>query len=511
MSALYAGLDVGTTGAKALLVDERGTLLASATEEYPTHTPRPLWSEQDPEDWWTAAVRAFGRLFHECGRKPEEVKGVGLTGQMHGLVLLDRRGGVLRPCIMWNDQRTAPQCEELTSKLGFDRLLELTGNPALPGFTAPKILWVRQNEPHVFERTAHILLPKDYIRYRLTGEFATEVSDAAGTLLLDVRRRSWSPEMLRTLEIRGEWLPGMHESPDVSARVSTHAARETGFIGGTPVVGGGGDQAAGAVGSGVVREGVVSVTVGTSGVVFAHSDAYRIEPRGRLHAFCHAVPGAWHLMGVTLAAGGSLRWYRDTLGESDSARAKERGMDPYEVLTEGAGKVPPGSEGLLFLPYLSGERTPYPDPNARGAFVGLTIRHTRAHMTRAVLEGVAFSLRDCLELMKNLKLDIREVRVSGGGARSTVWRQIMADVFNVELVTVTSTEGAPFGAALLAAVGAGHFKTVYEACDAMVKRVAVMPPQRKSVPVYEQLYQSYRELYPSLKGVFSRLTQTALM
>jgi xylulokinase len=500
---------VGTTGSKALLIGTDGVVKASATAEYPMFTPQPLWAEQDPAHWWAATVTSVRQVLEEGGVEPGEVAGVGLTGQMHGLVLLDAHGEVLRPCIMWNDQRTASQCAAITQKVGVERVLQLTGNPVLPGFTAPKLIWVREHEPEVYQRIATVLLPKDYVRYRLTGGFFGEVSDASGTSLFDVGRRRWSDEMLEALGVLREWLPEVTESPVVSARVSAGAARETGLLEGTPVVGGGGDQAAQAVGTGIVAEGVVSVTIGTSGVVFAASDTYRVEPEGRLHAFCHAVPGLWHLMGVMLSAGGSFRWYRDTLGEMERVRAEESGQDAYDLLTEAAAKAPPGCEGLLFLPYLSGERTPYPDPNARGVFCGLTLRHSKAHLTRAVLEGVTYGLRDSLELMRALGLSIEQVRASGGGARSPLWRQILADVFDTEIVTVNVTEGAAYGAALLAGVGAGVYGSVAEACDMVIQMTGRTQPG-PAVPVYEDYYPRYRALYPALAPEFQAVAQVVV-
>ncbi len=406
MTTYLLGIDVGTTGGKALLVGVDGTVRASSTTEYPMSTPQPLWAEQNPADWWAATVTSIQRVLGESGVKPSQVAGVGLTGQMHGLVLLDVHGEVLRPCIMWNDQRTAAQCAAITQEVGAENVIRLTGNPVLPGFTAPKIAWVREHEPEVYERTAKVLLPKDYVRYRLTGGFFSEVSDASGTSLFDVGQRCWSEEMLEALDVPRRWLPEVTESPVASAHVSARAAGETGLLEGTPVVGGGGDQAAQAVGTGIIAEGVVSATLGTSGVVFAASETYRLEPEGKLHAFCHAVPGMWHLMGVMLSAAGSLRWYRDALGDWERAQASASGRDAYDLLTEAAAEVPPGCEGLLFLPYLSGERTPYSDPDARGVFFGLTLRHRKAHLTRAVLEGVTYGLRDSLELMRVLGLSI---------------------------------------------------------------------------------------------------------
>ncbi|MDR7416873.1 MAG: xylulokinase [Armatimonadota bacterium] len=500
MRGAFLGIDVGTTGAKAVLVDGQGRVLASATHDYPLSVPRPGWSEQEPQAWWEATVLSIRAVL---AAQDVQVDGVGLTGQMHGLVALDPKGEVLRPAILWNDQRTAEEVAWITERVGPQRVLELTGNPVLTGFTAPKICWVRRHEPQVYRRIAHVLLPKDYVRYRLTGTLATDVADASGTSLFDVRGRRWSDEMLSALEIPRSWLPDVFESPEVVGRVSEAAAGLTGLRAGVPVVAGAGDQAAQAVGAGIVRSGLLSVTIGTSGVVFAHLDAVQVDPLGRTHTFCHAVPGKWHVMGVMLAAGGSLRWLREGLGIPDWHRA---GGDPYALMTEEAAEVPPGSEGLLFLPYLSGERTPHADPFARGAFVGLTLRHRRAHFVRSVLEGVAFGLRDSLEILRTMGLAPTQVRVSGGGARSALWRQILADVFGTELVTVEVTEGAAYGAALLAAVGAGAFPSVEAACDRavrVVERTAPGPGRER----YEELYRVYVELYPRLRDAMHRLSR----
>ncbi|MFQ5807307.1 MAG: xylulokinase [Phycisphaerae bacterium] len=500
------GIDVGTTGSKALLIDVSGHLVAETTTEYPMSTPRPLWAEQDPTQWWSATAASIRRVLEQSGADPEQIAGLGLTGQMHGLVLLDGKGDVLRPCIMWNDQRTGEQCTAITERVGTKRLLELTGNPVLPGFTAPKLVWVRENEPETYRKTTHVLLPKDYVRYRLTGEFFSEVSDASGTSMFDVGRRQWSDEMLAALDVPREWLPEVTESPVASAKVNAAAAKDAGLSAGTPVVGGGGDQAAQAIGSGIVNEGLVSVTLGTSGVVFAASDSYRIEPQGRLHAFCHAVPGKWHLMGVMLSAAGSFRWYRDTLGDTEVARAKQENCDPYDLLTTSAASVKPGCEGLLFLPYLTGERTPHPDPNARGVFFGLTLRHTKAHLTRAVLEGVTYGLRDSLELMRNLGISIAQVRASGGGARSQLWRQILADVFGIEIVTLNVTQGAAYGAALLAGVGVGAYRDVAAACEQVITVIG-RTQSGPAAAVYAAYYPRYRALYPALAGEFAAITE----
>ncbi|MBC7251676.1 MAG: xylulokinase [Anaerolineae bacterium] len=507
--AYFLGIDVGTTGSKSLLITEKGQVTASATVEYPMYTPQPQWAEQNPQDWWQATVESIRKVLTTSQVPPDQVMGVGLTGQMHGLVLLNKEGAVLRPCIMWNDQRTGPQCAWITERVGPQRVLQLTGNPVLPGFTAPKIIWVREHEPEIYEQVAKVLLPKDYIRYRLTGEFATEVSDASGTSLFDVGRRRWSQDMLEALDIPAEWLPECYESPVVSGYVSQAVAEVTGLKAGTPVVGGGGDQAAQAVGSGIIETGLISVTIGTSGVVFASTDEFVIEPEGRLHAFCHAVPGKWHLMGVMLSAGGSFRWFRDTLGQTEKEMASLLGQDPYELLTAEAASAPAGCEGLLFLPYLTGERTPYPDPNARGVFMGLTLRHDKRHLVRAVLEGVAYGLRDSLELMKNLGTEIHQVRASGGGARSELWRQILADVFDSELVVINVTEGAAYGAALLAGVGAGVYKDVAEACRQTIEVVQRTEPVPENTALYRELYPVYRTLYSALKPSFDQVSHIA--
>lgn len=497
----FLGIDVGTSGCKAILIDASGQVLAEATHEYPLSTPRPLWSEQAPDDWWNAAIASIRAAIQQGGAA---VDAIGLTGQMHGLVLLDDAGNVLRPAILWNDQRTGDECRTLTERIGAETVLRLTGNPLLPGFTAPKIEWVRRNEPQVFERIRRILLPKDYLRYRLSGESFTEVSDASGMSLLDVGRRAWSPEMLDALGVKTAWLPTVTESIVPSTRVSPAAAAATGLKAGTPIIGGGGDQAAQAVGAGVVHEGTVAVTLGTSGVVFAPMNAYRPEPKGRLHTFCHAAPGKWHLMGVMLSAAGSLRWYRDALCAPEHATATAGGRDVYDELVGAATQIPAGSEGLLFLPYLTGERTPHPDPLARGAFVGLTIRHTKAHLTRAVLEGVSFGLRDSLELMRGLGVAPNEVRVSGGGAKSALWRQILADIFKTDVVRSNVSQGAAFGAAILAAVGVGALSSVEAAADAIVHEVDRTRPGVDAAR-YDAVYRQYTALYPLLKGEFAAL------
>jgi xylulokinase len=489
------GLDISTTGAKALIIDERGAVIASHTDPQPISTPKPLWSEQNPADWWDGIVTSIRTALAKSGLSGEDIACIGLTGQMHGLVLLDQAGSVLRPSILWNDQRTQAQCDYMTETIGFKRLIELTGNRALTGFTAPKILWVRDHEPDIYARAAHILLPKDYIRFMLTGEYAIDVADAAGTSLLNVAERRWSNEVLDALEIPVEWLPKTCEGPEITGVVSGAAAEVTGLKEGTPVIAGGGDQAAGAVGVGAVKPGVISLVVGTSGVVFAPLAQYAYEPDGRLHAFCHSVPGMWHFMGVMLSAAGSLQWFRDVLAPGES----------FDALLAPAAAIPPGSDGLMFLPYLTGERTPHPDPLARGAFVGLTVRHTRAHLARAVLEGVAFGLKDGFNLIAEAGLPSRiEVRVSGGGARSALWKQILADVLGATLVSTNSTEGAAYGAALLAAVGAGVYPDVVSACDATIATSdAVTPGENQAT--YDAPYRLYTGLYPALKQTFAQI------
>lgn len=486
----FLGIDISTTSAKAVIIDESGKVYAIGSAPQPISQPKPLWSEQNPHEWWDGVVTAVRAALSEANISGDQIASVGLTGQMHGLVMLDKHGEILRPAILWNDQRTQAQCDQITEKLGFERLIELTGNRALTGFTAPKILWVRQHEPEVYAQCAHILLPKDYIRYRLTGVYAIDAADASGTSLLNVAKRQWSNEVLDALQIPLAWLPTVYEGTQVTGEINIQAAELTGLKAGTPVVAGGGDQAAGAVGMGCVSPDKIGVTVGTSGVVFAPLTNYVYEPQGRLHAFCHAVPGQWHFMGVMLSAAGSLHWYRETLAPDV----------PYDTLL---GEISPDSEGLYFLPYLTGERTPHPDPNARGAFIGLTARHTRGHMTRAVLEGVAFGLKDSFALIANAGLPAQyDVRISGGGAKSPVWQQIIADVLNAPLVNVNTLEAGAFGAALLGAVGIGAFSDIQTACSQTIVTGACITPGDNAA-VYESRYQTYQMLYPALKAFFN--------
>ncbi len=501
------GIDVSTTGAKALLISETGPVIASATTEYPLLTPRPNWSEQDPQTWWEATVSAIRTCLDKARSVTNskiEVVGIGLSGQMHGSVFLDNHGKVLRPAILWNDQRTELQCREITETIGFNKLIELTFNRALAGFTAPKILWLRQNEPEVHARVSKVLLPKDYIRYRMTGEFATEVSDASGTLLFSVAERKWSQEMLQGLNIPREWLPDCFESPEISGYISKESAKSMGLTEGTPIVGGGGDQAAGAVGNGIVQSGLASCVIGTSGVIFWHADKPAFDPMGRLHSFCHAVPGKWHLMSVTLSAGGALRWFRNALCQNEITEAKLKRTSPYQIIDQEAASVPAGSEGLIFLPYLAGERTPYADANARGAFLGLSLRHTKAHMARAVLEGVTMSLKDCLELGQELEVGTTKIYLSGGGAKSAYWQQLAADIFETEVARIGVDEGPAYGAAILAAVGVGLFNSVEEACAKLIHTVDSKLPDSARSQVYRRLYALYQPLYRTLKEFFDR-------
>ena len=492
----FLGIDTSTTSSKALLIDGSGRVIAVASSPHTLQTPRPLWSEQDPRDWWEAVSASIRSVLEKAGIGGERIGAVGLTGQMHGLVLLDEMGNVLRPAILWNDQRTQSQCDEIHARIGKQKFIQITGNVALTGFTAPKILWVRENEPDVYAKAKHVLLPKDYIRYQLTGEYALDKADGAGTVLFDLKSRDWSDEVLSALDIPHTWMPETFEGPEFTGTVTAEAALLTGLNAGTPVAAGGGDQAAQAVGVGAVEPGIVGLTVGTSGVVFATTPSALIEPEGRLHAFCHAVPNMWHFMGVMLSAAGSLQWYRDTLAPNIS----------FDDLLKEAEAIPAGSENLQFLPYLSGERTPHPDPLARGAFIGLTLRHSRAHMTRAVLEGVAFGLKDSFTLIQKAGLGtITQVRASGGGTKSALWRQILASVLDAELVTVNTTEGGAYGAALLAGVGAGAWSDVVSASKTCIKITGSTQPDPIQVDAYRKSYTIFQELYPALKGSFGKM------
>ena len=489
------GIDVSTTATKAVLIDEEGAVRGIGVSEYPFDVPRPLWSEQDPGLWWAGATAAIRSVLASTGVAGADIEAVGLTGQMHGAVLLDEAGGVLRPAILWNDQRTGPECDAIRRSVGPERLIAITGNDALTGFTAPKLVWVREHEPDAWRRVAHVLLPKDYVRLRLTGEYAIDKADGAGTLLFDLAARDWSAEILSALGIDPAWMPRTWEGPEVTGSITTEAAAATGLRSGTPVVAGGGDQAANAVGVGAVVPGVVALSLGTSGVIFATTDAPLYEEHGRVHAFCHAVPGRWHMMSVMLSAAGSLRWFRDALAPGEE----------FGDLVASAAEVPAGSDGLWFLPYLSGERSPYPDPFARGAFVGLTVAHDRRHLTRAVLEGVAFGLRDGLDLMVGAGMPAPgQIRASGGGTASGLWRQILADVLGAEIATVNTVEGAAYGAGLLAAVGAGWYPSVEAAAASLVTATPAASPGPDAA-AYATAHAVYRDLYPALAPIFPRM------
>ncbi|MEH7436824.1 xylulokinase [Neobacillus drentensis] len=504
------GIDIGTSGTKTCLFCYNGELVTSAYAEYPMLQPQVGWAEQHPEDWWIAARQTIQMIFKQSKINPSDIKGIGLSGQMHGLVLLDRDGKVLRPAIIWCDQRTGKQVEWMRDSIGTERIIDLTSNTPLPNYTASKLLWVRDNEPNIYEKIHKVLLPKDYIRYKLTQEFATEVSDASGTLLLNVASRTWSSEMVELLGFEKKWLPEVRESNQISGTVSKLAAMETGLSEGTAVVGGAGDQAAGAVGNGIVKAGVISASIGTSGVVFASTDEIKKDPLGRLHSFCHAVPGKWHVMGVTQAAGGSLQWFRNHFGIAEMELAKTLQKNVYDIFTEKAMMVKPGCEGLVFLPYLMGERTPHLDSFAKGTFVGITSRHGKEHFIRSIMEGVAFSLKDCLSLIDDLKVANSEIRISGGGANSLLWRQIFADVFNQRIHRIHANEGPAFGAALLAGVGTNVYSSVEEACSQTVQYYDSVEPNGEFVERYENYYTIYKELYFNLYETFASLHKLAV-
>jgi xylulokinase len=503
---VFLGIDIGTSGTKTLAINEKGKILASAMEEYPLSNPKPGWSEQAPGDWWTASVNSVKKVMKAAKLKAADVGGIGLSGQMHGSVFLDKSGNVIRPALLWNDQRTAAECAEIEKLAGGrEKLIHMVANPALTGFTAPKILWLRNKEKKNFDKTVQVLLPKDYVRFRMTGDFATEVSDASGTLLLDVVNRNWSKQLLQKLDLDAKLFPKVYESEDVTGVLSDSAAKEMGLRPGTPVVGGGGDQAASAIGNGIVGSGVISATMGTSGVVFAHSEEVQVDPFGRVHTFCHAVRGKWHVMGCVLSAGGSLQWFRNQLCQEEIAAAKKQKVDPYELITEQAASAPAGSEGLFFLPYLTGERTPHADPNARACWIGLSLRHGKAHMARSVMEGATFAMRDTLEIIKSMKIPVKEIRLSGGGARSQFWRQMQADIYGQPVVTINASEGPAYGVALLAAAGTGAYKNVVEACEATISVVTKTAQKTAAVKSYNAAYPEYQQLYRSLKGDFAAI------
>jgi xylulokinase len=494
----WMGIDVGTGGTRALLVDGKGREVAAVTAPHQDmRMQRPMWAEQEPEDWARAAALAIRGVLAAAGVRGRDVNGIGLSGQMHGLVILDKTGAVIRPSLIWCDQRSQPQVDFINRTCGKDKVLEYTANPVLTGFTLPKLLWVRDNEPRNFERVRRMLLPKDYVRYCLTGDFATDVSDASGTATFDVARRRWSFEMMDGLGLDREILPAVYESSDVSGTVSAQGARLTGLAPGTPVVGGGGDQASGAVGNGIVRPGIVSCTLGTSGVIFAYMEQLAYDPAGRLHTFCHAVRDKWHVMSVTQGAGLSLQWLRNQLGETAS----------YDDLMTEAATSPAGSQGLFWLPYLMGERSPHLDPQARGGWIGLTAKHTRVDLIRAVIEGVSYSQKDCLDIVEELGVPVDSVRASGGGARSPFWRQILADVFGKKVVRLASQEGAAYGAALLGMTGTGEFASVPEACDATIQEADCVLPRATESALYSKAHRIYQSIYPALVPIYAQIAR----
>ncbi len=508
MQQFLLGIDLGTSGTKTVLFDLEGRAIASRTAEYPLYQRRNGWAEQDPEDWWQAAVSTIQGVLRDSGIHPRQIAGVGISGQMHGLVMLDSQGRVLRHSILWCDGRTGQECREITEAVGEQKLIGITANPALTGFTAGKILWVRRHEPEIYQQCRHILLPKDYLRYRLTGEYATEVSDASGMTLLDVKNRCWSDEVLQILEIEKDWLGKMYESVEITGTVTAEAAQCTGLAVGTPVVGGAGDNAAAAIGTGTVSAGKAFTTIGTSGVIFAHSDTVAIEPQGRVHAFCSAVPGKWTVMSCTLSSGLSLRWLRDTCCAEELREAERLGVDPYEVMGTLAQNSPIGANRLLFLPYLMGERSPILDEKARGSFFGLSASHTRGDLIRAVMEGVVYSQKQCLEVLQGMGVCPDTMMACGGGARSQFWRQMLSDVYGCPVTTSSAAlEGPALGVAILAGVGTGVYDSVESACSRIVKPDTVLQPDREAGKAYEPYYKLYTQLYPALKDACSQLAE----
>lgn len=505
--AYVIGIDCGTSGTKTVLFDELGNVVASHTVEYPLYQPKNGYAEQNPADWANAALTTLKAVVAKSGVSKNDIKGIGLSGQMHGLVMLDKDGNVIRPSIIWCDQRTAAEVADMNRVVGEQKLIEITANPALTGWTAAKILWVRKNEPENYAKCAKILLPKDYLRYILTGEFAAEVSDGSGMQLMDVANRCWSDEILSLLEIDKSLLAKLYESCEVTGGLTKAVAAKVGLNEGTIVVGGAGDNAAAAVGTGVVTDGKAFTTIGTSGVVFAHTPQIAIDPKGRVHTCCAAVPGAWHVMGVTQGAGLSLKWFRDQFAAAEKETAHYMGVDEYYLMDKEAETVPVGANRLLYLPYLMGERTPHLDPDARGVFFGLSAMHTKKDLLRAVLEGVSYSLRDCVEVFREMQINVSDMMACGGGGSSPLWRSMLADLYGCPVKTVTSKEGPALGAALLAAVGAGLYQSVPEACAAVIKTDKTQLPDENKAPVYEEYYQLYREIYPALKTSFAKLAK----
>jgi xylulokinase len=506
----YLGIDVGTSGTKALVMNAKAAVLGTATGEHGISAPKPGWSEQNPADWWKSTVAAVRAALRKAGIDGRQVAAIGLSGQMHGLVITDNAGKPLRPSIIWNDQRTAAQAAEIEQTVGGRRkLIELVGNVAMTSFTLTKLLWVRRHEPKVYDRIKHLLLPKDYVRLCLTGEYAGDVSDMSGTLMLDQRKRQWSEKIISIFQLDRSILPPVAESHEVTGRLTAKAAAELGLAAGAVVVGGGGDQPAGAIGNGIVRDGLTSATMGTSGVVFVHSRQYKTDPDGRVQTFCSSVAGEWCMFGCVLAAGGSLQWYRNTLAAAEVAQARQQKVDPYELLTRQAQAAPAGCEGVFWLPYLTGERTPHADPLARACWVGIHSRTTRSELVRSLMEGATFAMNDVVSILTGRGLKISQIRLSGGGARSEFWRQLQADIYGIPCATINSEEGPAYGAALLASVGAGEFKDIRQACAAGIEITRTIKPQPRAKKLYARHYAQYRKLYPALKDQFAAIAELA--
>jgi xylulokinase len=503
-----AGIDVGTSGVKAVLIDEAGGLAAEATEPYPLYSPEPSWYEQDPQDWWDGTVRTLCRVLAESGVDPSHVAGIGLSGQYHGLVVLDAQRNVLRRSILWNDQRTARQSDDIVERVGKETLLRVCATRGAPYFTACKLQWVRDHEPRVYEKIDKLMLPKDYVRFRLTGELATDETDASGTLFLDIPHRRWSREVIDRLGVDGHILPDVVESTAVSGQVSESAAQATGLKKGTPVAGGAGDQAAAAIGLGIVEEGTAAYSIGTSGVIYVSTDDVRIDEAGRVNTFCHAVPGKWCLLACVNAATASYQWFIDSFADQERGEASRGSRNIYQILEEQAGQAPPGSDGLLFLPYLSGERHPHTDTRARGVFFGLHTGHRKPHFLRAVMEGVAYSFRDCLEVVRENGVRVSQIRATGGGAHSPLWMSIQTSVSSEPILLMDSRSGgAPFGAAILGGVGAGMFTDVKEACARLVRTGERLAPDPVKASLYGRYFELFRTMYPTLKDTYAQLAE----
>jgi xylulokinase len=505
---LLLGLDIGTSGVKSILINEMGETLASAFADYPLSTPKPNWVEQDPLDWWNATVKVIQKIISSPIISLNQLAGIGLSGQMHSLVILGKNNAVLRPAILWSDTRTDEECAEINRTFDIELLKRTVANPAIEGFTLPKILWVRKHEPDVFNKIARVLLPKDHIRYKLTGEFAMEVSDASGTLMFDVWKRKWSGELLQKLNLPETWLPAVFDSVDVCGRILPEVSKLTGLPVGLPVVGGGADNTCGAVGTGVISEGQVLASIGTSGVVFAPTRTPKVEKEMRVHTFCHSVPQCWYAMGVMLMAGGALRWYKDTFAGEEIEKARVANKDVYDLITVEAETIDAGSEGLFFQPYLAGERTPHRSASARAAFIGATLRHTKAHFSRAVIEGITFGMRDSLEIIKSLGITIDQIRLTGGGAKNKFWRQLQANIYGTEIALVNSSEGPAFGAALLAGAGTGVFASIGQAVEQTIRITERIEPDLTLSERYSDYYRIYSKIFPNLKDSYTTIHKT---